>query len=649
MNHRKILALLLCLALCAGLLPAAALAQEGVVITAFAPLGDAASVSTAHKPALSELEKRFPAALTVTLSSGQTESTPVTWQCREDYNEELAEFHFVAVPALPVDEGLEVPVIRVTIEGKNARAVMSVPRTRPEEELPIVGILTPDGRRTAALPSYYNSYEKGVLPPIRDQNPYGTCWAHSSIGCMEADLIHDGFAGTDIDLSELHLVYFGNHEYADEKNCNVGDTVEVKVSDYYDLGGYPDLSVNRLANLVGPAQETTVPYRWIQDYSPDPKEGRNDGCSIQLSGAYYLNRDDRDAIKYSILAHGAVDAAYCAMDSYYGAVNNAYYCPYPYGANHEIMLVGWDDNFDRLNFESSRPRYNGAWLVRNSWGGSGYGYDSYFWISYYDKSLFEVVTAMDAIPAQYDHCYAYNGSPVLSSYSSQSTRIETEQHYSITGGETICAVGIETTTAELDLSLSLRCAGSTVSQSYHTTYPGYYLVPLDETLPVPADADAVLTITYSGKDSISVPYEGSERAEIVYNAYCGSDGLQISESGSSFNIGCDSVVRLFTNDGASPDFGPADFTLPASIRTIEANAFEGLGMQSVYVPDTCAVIGARAFRACTELERIRLPQNCLIADTAFDGCTFPLLVFAPAGGTTQTWCAGRSDFIFIAE
>ena len=135
MNHRKILALLLCLALCAGLLPAAALAQEGVVITAFAPLGDAASVSTAHKPALSELEKRFPAALTVTLSSGQTESTPVTWQCREDYNEELAEFHFVAVPALPVDEGLEVPVIRVTIEGKNARAVMSVPRTRPEEEL----------------------------------------------------------------------------------------------------------------------------------------------------------------------------------------------------------------------------------------------------------------------------------------------------------------------------------------------------------------------------------------------------------------------------------------------------------------------------------------------------------------------------------
>lgn len=649
MKYRIIPALLLCLALCAGLLSAAALAEEDDRIVAFAPLGDAASVSVAHKPALSELEKRFPAALTVTLSSGRTESTPVTWQCLEDYDEELDEFHFVPVLDRPADEGLEMPVITVVIEGKSARAVMSVPRERPETELPVVGVLTPGGRRTASLPSYYNAYERGFLPPVRDQNPYGTCWAHASIGCIEADLIHDGVAGTDIDLSELHLIFFGNHEYADEKNCNIGDTVEVTVSDYYDLGGYPELSVNRFANLVGPAREAAVPYRMITSYSPDLRAGRNDGCSIQLSGAYYLSIGDLDAIKYNIMAHGGVDAAYFASNNYYSATKNSYYCPRTEFANHEIMLVGWDDTFPRTDFKSGTPDADGAWLVRNSWGGSGYGYDSYFWISYYDWSLNRTVTVLDAVPDQYDHCYAYNGSPVLSGYRSQSTRIETEQHYSITGGETICAVGVETKTAELDLSLSLRCAGSTVSQSYHTTYPGYYLIPLDETLPVLADADAVLTITYSGKNTIRIPYEGSERTEIVYNAYCGSGGLQISESGSSFNIGCDSVVRLFTNDGASPDFGTPDFTLPASVRTIEANAFEGLGMHIVYVPDGCTAIGAQAFRGCTGLTQIRLPKNCRIESSAFDGCSSPLQVFAPAGGTTEARCTGRSDIVFIAE
>ena len=649
MKDRKILALLLCLVLCAALLPAAASAAEGDRIVAFAPLGDAGTVSTAHKPALSELAARFPTALTVTLASGRTESTPVTWRCREDYDEDLDEFHFVPLPGRTMDEGLEAPVITVVIEGRSARAVMSVPRERPQTELPIVGVLTPDGRRTASLPSYYNAYERGLLPPVRDQNPYGTCWAHASIGCMEADLIHDGIAGTDIDLSELHLVYFGNHEYADEKNCNVGDSVEVKVSDYYDLGGYPDLSVNRLANLVGPAQEADVPYSRLLNYSPDPEDGRNDGCSIQLSGAYYLSIDDHDAIKYNIMAHGGVDAAYFASDNYYSATKNSYYCPRFYSANHEIMLVGWNDAFSRYNFNSGTPSANGAWLVRNSWGGSGYSYDSYFWISYYDRSLSSIATAMEAVPGQYDHCYAYNGSPVVAKYPVQNSQVTTEQHYSVSGGETISALGIETSTANLNLDISLRCAGETVTQSFYTSYPGYYLLPLDETIPVAADSDAVLTITFSGSGSIYLPVEGSESGDIAYNAWCGSGGMRITESASTTNTNRDSVVRLFTNDGASTVFGTPDFTLPASLKAIGPNAFEGLGMHIVYVPDGCTAIGAQAFRACTELSQIRLPKDCRIDDSVFDACTLPLQVFAPAGGTTETWCSGRSDVLFIAE
>lgn len=98
-----------------------------------------------------------------------------------------------------------------------------------------------------------------------------------------------------------------------------------------------------------------------------------------------------------------------------------------------------------------------------------------------------------------------------------------------------------------------------------------------------------------------------------------------------------------------PSFGPANFTLPAAIRTIEESAFEGnTAIGIVYVPDTCTGIGANAFKNCAGLTQIRLPQNCVIDDTAFDGCTDLIAVFAPAGGTTAAWCAGH-NITFAAE
>ena len=87
-------------------------------------------------------------------------------------------------------------------------------------------------------------------------------------------------------------------------------------------------------------------------------------------------------------------------------------------------------------------------------------------------------------------------------------------------------------------------------------------------------------------------------------------------------------------------FGEADFILPAFLTEIEEEAFEGAAMTSVYVPDTCTVIGANAFKDCTQLEKIRLPQDCEIDDTIFNGCKDPA-VYAPAGGSTEKWCKAQ--------
>ncbi len=91
------------------------------------------------------------------------------------------------------------------------------------------------------------------------------------------------------------------------------------------------------------------------------------------------------------------------------------------------------------------------------------------------------------------------------------------------------------------------------------------------------------------------------------------------------------------------------FILPSGIKTIEASTFEGNSAISVaYVPDSCTFIGAKAFKDCTGLRLIRLPKNCAIDDSAFNGCTGLIAIYGPTGGTTKTW-ADRNNIPFAAE
>lgn len=77
-------------------------------------------------------------------------------------------------------------------------------------------VYTSDTETYSNVPSTYpdemnNLYDS--YPSTRNQNPYGTCWAFSSIGLAEFDLINDSIKGngtvdSSIDLSELQLAYF---------------------------------------------------------------------------------------------------------------------------------------------------------------------------------------------------------------------------------------------------------------------------------------------------------------------------------------------------------------------------------------------------------------------------------------------------------
>ena len=398
------------------------------------------------------------------------------------------------------------------------------------------------------IPSSYNGYESGKLPAIRDQGDHNSGWAFAAIAAVEADLIHDGIADKDtIDLSELHLAYFANHEFTDEKELNTGDTITIDEGvKYLDAGENNDKAPLALFNMLGPVPEYVAPYSSASDYSPAPADGR--AGEYQITGFYYYSSfdgfTDNDWAKTAIMEHGAVIAAYYDAFDYYNIGTRSYYCPQESETNHVITLVGWDDNFPHGNF-NPQPPGDGAWLVRNSRGGGGYDYSGYFWLSYYDRSLSKKKYAFDAQPRRYAHVYSYDNCPGTGYFGTQSDKVS--QSFHVDAGERIQALGFYTPDPDLSLLFTLTSGDLSVTQSFTAAAAGYYLVTLSDPLDFPEGSDVTVEYTITNGGSMTVTYEQGPYDEgkgITYDSETGSGGLVIYGE----NTGYDGRIKLFTNN-----------------------------------------------------------------------------------------------------
>ncbi len=271
---------------------------------------------------------------------------------------------------------------------------------------------------TNDIPSSYQ-LDKTKYPDVRDQGNYGTCWAFAALGLSEFSLINQGLADQSIDLSELQLAYFTYNSVLDPLGGTAGDqsTYYNDVADYNYLnrGGMYEYAVRRLAQWSGAVNESDVPYN-----TTTINNVLTNGLSSEyayskdvahLKNAYVMSlKNNSDDVKRTIMSNGAVGVQYYHSDSSLLWNSNqqlwTYYSSTNSGGGHNVMVVGWDDNFSKDNFVGEKPENDGAWLIRNSWGFT----QSYFWMSYENQSLLDAAWAFEMDSANnYDNNYQLDG------------------------------------------------------------------------------------------------------------------------------------------------------------------------------------------------------------------------------------------------
>lgn len=280
--------------------------------------------------------------------------------------------------------------------------------------------------QSSSLPDRYDSRNDNCITSVKNQNPYGTCWAFSAVGAGEATLVKQGFyAKGEIDLSELQLAYYVFHEFNDPMGNISEDYVLISNGEnFLDFGGNDYFSMFTFSAWKGAVDETDVPYtdayRYVYGNQVLDNSYAVDKDKVHLQNTYIVPMDNADIVKELIMQYGAVSCGIYYPDEwwdYFVDLTHDYPLEWTLNqsatdeANHAVMVIGWDDDFPIEFFHpDERPENPGAWLVKNSWGEENNSF-TYIWISYEDLCVSneDAFAYLFEEADNYDYNYQYDG------------------------------------------------------------------------------------------------------------------------------------------------------------------------------------------------------------------------------------------------
>ena len=397
---------------------------------------------------------------------------------------------------------------------------------------PVNNTLNPD-----VIPTKFDLRDWGWVSPVRDQGWMGACWTFGMSAALESALLKA--TGIEFNVSMNNM-----------KNV-------MKYSPYGSLevfeGGANLASVGYLLSWFGAIPYDADTYDELGKITQPITTGQD----IHIQDIIFIPNNEipnGTQIKQAILKYGALDVSFFGQASYddevqyYNPKTCAQFVDLPETANHEVSIIGWDDNFPKEKFLYTPPG-NGAWIVKNSYG-SNWGDNGCVYVSYYDKSLlaykpgkiidYAAATIIEnTVP--YNKNYQYDIT-WLSNFERSNGTISYMNVFEALDDDLIGAVGTYFNESGVNYTVKIFVNDELrLTQNGVSPYVGYHTIKLNEYVPI-KEGDVFKAIMTSNW----VPYTLLEDTRVHYTkniSFVSSDGKTWKDA---YDLGYITCLKVYT-------------------------------------------------------------------------------------------------------
>lgn len=390
-----------------------------------------------------------------------------------------------------------------------------------------------------ALPARYDSREAGRGPTVKNQGSLGTCWAVAASLALEAAL-----------LPQERIVFSADHI-----------SLQNHFSRDQNDGGDYTMAMAYLAGWQGPVREEDDPYGdGVSDAELAPV------CHVQEMQT--MKERDDEAIKRAVHSYGAVQSS-IYMDiqnafgssAYYNQLEASYLYAGEEGANHDILIIGWDDTYPASNFNYNASR-DGAFICQNSWG-EEFGENGIFYVSYEDANIAANSIAYTVIESadNYDHLYQSDLCGYVGQVGYGDGTAYFANVYQSAGNEDLEAVGFYATGKDTEYTVSVVENFSDTAQlaagkrlaSGSFTQSGYYTAHLSQPVELAAGERYAVVMWINTPDAlypVAAEYAADEATQDVElsdgEGYISHKGIVWTRAEEEYS--CNLCLKAYTKD-----------------------------------------------------------------------------------------------------